>query len=151
MKNPRILTAVAALMALAAPVLSQPQSTPSARSTEVPAAHLTKRQIFEKLQLTAEQKQELRKNRAAYRKTIAELDGQLKIKKVELENEMEKPEPDKAKLKEIADRIGDLQGLKVSEKIKAELEVEKNILTPQQVELLRSLQGKESQASGEIL
>jgi len=143
-----VLTALAAVWAQAQP---SSEATPQAKPTEVPSSHLTRKQILEKLQLTAEQKQELRKNRATYRKTIAELDGQLKVKKVELENEMEKPEPDEAKLKQIADEIGDVQGMKISAKIKAELEVEKKILTPQQVETLRTLQGKENPASEEIL
>ena len=138
-------------LALAQPA---PEATPKAKPTEVsslPESHLTRKQISEKLQLTKEQKQEIRKNRAAYRKTNAELDGQLKVKKVELENEMEKPEPDEAKLKQTADEIGDLQGMKVSAKIKAELVLEKKILTPQQVEMLKTLQGKENPASDEIL
>lgn len=128
-----------------------PAAAPTTKPTELPAAHLTRRELIEKLGLTPDQKKSLRKNRAAYRKRIAELDGQLKVKKVELESEMEKPDYDEAKLDKIADEIGDLQGAKIKEKIKSELTVEKKILTPQQVEQLKSLQGKETTGSGEIL
>ncbi len=133
-----------------AQTLATPEPTPKAKPTEVPPPHLTKKEIYKKLELSKEQHQLLRNNRAAYRKMIAELEGKLKVLQVELENEMEKPAPDEAKLDQIAEKIGDVQGLKVSEKIKAELTVEKKILTPQQCELLRTLQGKESSAIQEF-
>src|ERR1017187_10576127 len=144
MKNDKVVLTAFAILALAGLGLAQSQpaadTAPKGKPTEAPAVHLTRKEILEKLQLTSEQKQALRKNRAAYRKKIAELDGQLKIKKVELENEMEKPDPDPVKLDQIAEQIGDVLGHKVSEKIKAELQVEKKILTPQQVEQLKVLQ-----------
>ena len=146
-----VVLLILALAAGAAQAQPAPDASPTPKTPEAASSHLTRKQIFEKLQLSKEQKQELRKNRGSYRKTIAELDGKLKVKKVELENEMEKPEPDSDKLNQIAEQIGDLQGLKISEKIKAELEVEKKILTPQQDELLKTLQGKENPASEEIL
>lgn len=141
-------TVAAAGLALAQPA---PEATPTPKNSDTPAARLTRKQLIERLQLTKEQKQELRKNRASYRKTIAELEGKLKVVQVDLENEMDKPDTDQEKLDQIAEQIGSLQGQKVSEKIKAEFEVEKKILTPQQDELLKTLQGKESNASGEIL
>src|SRR6516225_38166 len=64
-----------------------PATVPTAKPTDGPAAHLTRKELIEKLNLTPEQKKDLRKNRAAYRKKIAEIDGQLKVKKVELESE----------------------------------------------------------------
>jgi len=155
MKKNNLFLAGLFILALAVSGLVQaqpaPEATPTPKSSDAVPSRLTRKQLLEKLQLSKEQKQELRKNRASYRKTIAELDGKLKVKQVDLENEMEKPEPDEAKLKEIADGIGDLQGMKISAKIKAELEVEKKILTPQQDELLKTLQGKESNATGEII
>jgi Spy/CpxP family protein refolding chaperone len=155
MKKMKVVIAVFSVLALMGltQIKSQPvaETALKAKPTEAPAVHLTRKELMEKLQLTPEQRQALRKNRAAYRKKNAELEGQLKIKKVELENEMEKPEPDPVKLDKIAEEIGDVLGHKVSEKIKAELQVEKKILTPQQVEQLKALQGKENPSAEEIL
>jgi len=155
MKNFRLVLAL--LLILVGGVFTSAQADATAdaavkpKPTEGPSTHLSRREILNKLQLTDAQRQQLRKTRAIYRKKIAQMDGQLKIKKVDLENEMDRPDPDAAKLDAIANEIGDIYGHKISEKIKAELELEKKILTPQQVELLRTLQGKESTASEEIL
>jgi Spy/CpxP family protein refolding chaperone len=151
MKSKVLFLMLFSLMACLPVIVHAQTAAPTARPTDVPAVHLSRKELMEKLNLTSEQKKALRKNRAAYRKKNAELDGQLKVKKVELESEMEKPDYDEAKLEKIADEIGDLQGTKIKEKIKSELTVEKKILTPQQVEQLKSLQGKETSASGEIL
>src|SRR6185295_15560881 len=90
MKNNKLVFAILCLSALVVPGLvkadSAADTTAKVKPTEVPsAAHLSRGEILKKLNLTKEQKQLLRQNRAAYRKKIAEIDGQLKIKKVELE------------------------------------------------------------------
>lgn len=124
-------------------------ASPSASSTPAPAkagdpqAHLTRKEMMDKLQVTKEQKVLLRQNRANYRKKIAVIDGQLKVKKVDLENEIEKPEPDQNRIDQLTSEIGALLAQKYSAQIKAELEIEKKILTAQQVDQLKSLQGRE--------
>ncbi|HVZ81271.1 MAG TPA: periplasmic heavy metal sensor [bacterium] len=121
-----------------------PSATPAApRSGEATQPRLTRKELMDKLQVTREQKALLRKNRAAYRKQIAVLEGQFKVKRVELENEIEKPEPDPDRIDQLTSEIGALLAKKYSAQIKAELEIEKNILTPQQVDQLRSLQSRE--------
>jgi len=131
---------------------AQPSSDPSKpKPTETPSIHLTRREIIKRLQLTDEQKQLLRKSHAAYRKAMAEMDGQLKVLQVELENEMDKPEPDQVKLDTTVQKIADLYGKRLSVKIKAELDLERKILNPTQLEQLKSIQGKESATANEII
>ena len=120
-----------------------PDSAVKAKPTEPPQAHLTRKEVMDKLQVTKDQKHLLQQNRAAYRKKIAVIEGQIKVKKVDLENEVEKAEPDADKIDQLTSEIGALLGQKYSTQIKAELEVEKKILTPQQVEQLKALQGQE--------
>jgi len=122
-----------------------------AKPTEVTSVHLTRREIVEKLQLTDVQKKQIRDTRAAYRVSVAKLESQIKLKKVELENELDKPEPDQTKIDLLTDQLGVLYGQRLNVKVKASVELEKKILTPQQADELKSLQVKESSASDEIL
>lgn len=119
--------------------------------TETSSVRLTRREIIKRLDLSDVQKKSLRQHKAAYRKTMAEIQGQLKVKQVELENELDKPEPDQDRLDAIIQKIADLYGQKLGAQVKAKLELEKKILTPQQVELLKTLQGKESSAGDDNL
>ena len=135
-------------MALGIPGLGKAQapaeSSMKTKPTEVPApAHLTRKEVMEKLQVTKDQRHLLLQNRASYRKKIALIEGQFKVKKVDLENEIEKPEPDEARIEQLTSEIGILLGQKYNTQIKFELEVERKILTPQQTEQLKSLQGRE--------
>ena len=135
-----LILAFGVTLSWASPLAS---STPAPAKAGDPQARLTRKELMDRLQVTKEQKALLRQNRANYRKKIAVIDGQLKVKKVDLENEIEKPEPDKAKVDQLTAEIGVLLGKKFDAQIEAELEIEKSILTPQQVELLKSLQGRE--------
>lgn len=117
-----------------------PGTSVKPKPTETQSTHLTWRQIMDKLQLTSEQKQAVLKSRHTYRKELVVLEGQIKVKQVELENEMEKPDPDQTKFELLTQEIGVLVGQRLLLKVKAKLELEK-ILTPQQVDLLKSLEG----------
>jgi len=119
--------------------------------TETPSAHLTRREVVEKLQLTDVQKKQIRDTRAAYRTSVTKMENQIKLKKVELENELDKPEPDAAQIDLLTQQLGVLYGQRLNVKVKASIELEKKILTPQQSDLLKTLQVKESSASDEIL
>jgi Spy/CpxP family protein refolding chaperone len=112
--------------------------------------HLGKREILKKLQLSDGQLKQLRERRAAFRKKMAEIDGQIKVQKVELESEMEKPQPDREKLDVITKKISDLKGAKLSEKVKAKVELEKEILTPEQVEKMKALQQGTAETEAEL-
>src|SRR5947207_4208443 len=135
MKNQRTVLALFLMLALA--VCGKSSADPAAdaakpKPTEVPAVKLSRREIMAKLQLTPEQKKLLQHARAAYRKQIAELDGKIKVKKVELENELDKPEPNKEKIAALTEEIGALYGQRLSVRVNASLDLEKTILTPQQ-------------------
>ncbi len=116
----------------------------SKKPTEVPATHLTHHQLVEKLQLTDDQQKQLRHLRATYRTGIAKLEGQIKVKKVELENELDKPEPDAVKLNAMTQELGNLYGQRLNLRVKTHIELTKKILTAQQADMLKSIEGKES-------
>jgi Spy/CpxP family protein refolding chaperone len=119
--------------------------------SETPSVHLTRHEIIEKLQLTDIQKKQIRDTRAAYRINVLKLDNQIKLKKVELENELDKPEPDETQIDLLTDQLGVLYGQRLNVKVKASIELEKKILTPQQSDLLKTLQDKDSSTTDEIL
>jgi Spy/CpxP family protein refolding chaperone len=119
--------------------------------SEAPAVHLTRHEIIEKLQLTDVQKKQIRDTRATYRINVLKLDNQIKLKKVELENELDKPEPDETQIDLLTDQLGILYGQRLNVKVKASIELEKKILTPQQSDLLKTLQDKDSSTTDEIL
>ncbi len=105
--------------------------------------------FLKKMNFTDPQRVQIRQLRAAYRKKMAEITGQIKVKKVELESEMEKPKPDQKKLDQINQEIGELKKQRMSETVKANLELEKNILTPEQVKQLKAGQKENNSGSGE--
>jgi Spy/CpxP family protein refolding chaperone len=154
MKNFKLVLSTVFFLSLSSLGASYAQSNadPSKpKPVETPTVHLTRREIIKRLQLTDDQKQQLRHSHFSYRKAMAELEGQLKVLEVDLENELDKPDPDQTKLDVIVQKIGTIYGQRLSVKIKAELELEKKILTPQQVEQLKAIQGKENPASNEII
>jgi Spy/CpxP family protein refolding chaperone len=121
------------------------------KTSEAPTVHLTRHEIIEKLQLTDVQKKQIRDTRASYRINVLKLDNQIKLKKVELENELDKPEPDETQIDLLTDQLGVLYGQRLNVKVKASIELEKKILTPQQSDLLKTLQDKDSSTTDEIL
>jgi Spy/CpxP family protein refolding chaperone len=142
----------AAILAVWGRAQADPASeTAKVKPVETPAVHLNRREIVEKLQLTDAQKKQIRVARAAYRVSVAKLDNQIKLKKVLLENELDKPEPDSVQLDLLTGQLGELYGQRLNVKLKASIELEKKILTPQQADMLKALQVKESAASDEIL
>lgn len=120
-----------------------------ARPTEVP--RLTRHELIEKLQLTDDQKKQIRETRASYRTSVTKIENDIKLKNVELENELDKPESDQTKIDLLTGQLGVLYGQRLNVRVKASIELEKKILTPQQADELKSLQVKDSSASDEIL
>jgi|SRR5665213_129547 len=140
-----------AVLRTAAAVTTTDADSVKLKPTEVPAVHLTRHEIIEKLQLTDVQKKQIRETRAIYRVNVAKLENQIKLKKVELENELDKPEPDPAQIDILTGQLGVLYGQRLNVKVKASIDLEKRILTPQQSDLLKTLQVKDSSATDEIL
>lgn len=135
------VSALLVLMLTAFPLVLRAEDAAAPKPTTTPTTrHLRRSEIMEKLQMTPEQRKQLREYRAAYLKKRAEFDGQLKVKKVELESEMDKADPDAKKIAEICNQIGDIYGNRLNEKVNAKLELEKTILTPAQAKLLDALE-----------
>jgi Spy/CpxP family protein refolding chaperone len=149
MKNQMKILALTLAAALSAGFTYADNATP--KPTDIPTTHLTRHEIVEKLQLTDAQKKQIRSVRAAYRVSVAKLDSQIKVKKVELENELDKPDTDPAKVDVLTGELGTLYGQRLNVKVKASIQLEEKILTPQQADMLKSMQVKESAASDEIL
>jgi Spy/CpxP family protein refolding chaperone len=148
MKGFNILVAAGFLLVMASPVLSQATNMPP-----VPAPTKTPRhrfEILERLQVTPQQRQQLADCRASYRKKMAELNGQLKVKQVELENELEQNAPDQDKIAQLTQQIGDLIGQRLLEKAQAKITIEKQILTPQQTDQLKNLQQDVPDSDGNL-
>jgi Spy/CpxP family protein refolding chaperone len=112
------------------------------KAAEAELSQLPRFQILKKLQLNNKQMDQLYTLRAHYRKTNAELNGKLQVKQVELENELENPQPDPLKVDQITGEIGVLYGQRIALKAKSNIELEHTILTPDQVEKLKELQSK---------
>ncbi|HUO58148.1 MAG TPA: hypothetical protein VMV05_08220 [bacterium] len=130
------------LAGLPAYAADAPKGGVEAKPTET-VGRLSRREIIKRLQLTDDQHKMLKQNQHSYRSAMVKLESQIKIQQVELENELDKPEPDQTKLDTLTQQIGELYGKKLAEKVKAKLDLERKILTPQQLDLLRTLQGKD--------
>ena len=136
----------------ASPLLAdtvQPQKTKTVPNPIRTHRRHTLEQLMNQLQLTPEQRKMVKQIRAAHRKKEAEIEGQIKVKRVELESEMEKTDSDKDKLAALTKEIGELQGQLLFEKISANRELEKEILTPQQTEQLKALELQENSETEE--
>lgn len=142
-----ILLAVPLLMSIgwtsSEAAAGSPRVSPRARKAALQAQH---RQIVRKLNLTAEQRQKIAAYKAEHRKKIAEIDAALHVKRVELENEMAKPEPDQAKVAALTGEIGQLKASRDLQRLKARKALDE-ILTPEQRDELRRMQ-QESNAGG---
>ncbi|HVM31817.1 MAG TPA: Spy/CpxP family protein refolding chaperone [bacterium] len=138
--------AAAFVILLGAPALAV-NVPPSPAQTKTTPHH--RREILDQLQLTDAQRQQIADFRASYRKKMAELNGQLKVKQVELENELDKAAPDQDKVTELTQQIGSLLGQRLLEKAMANITVEKQILTPQQADQLKALQPDGPVSSGD--
>lgn len=123
----------------------QAQNSGSQSKVTVPSKNgrpMTFRKLRKVLQLTDDQAEQIRQQRAEFRKQMAVLEGKIKVLMADYETEMEKTDPDKEKVKEIAKNISDLRGEKVQEKINSRLEVRK-LLTPEQLDKLKTIQAED--------
>ncbi|HET9869072.1 MAG TPA: hypothetical protein VFR02_01060, partial [bacterium] len=98
MKDGQVVPTTALRAALL--LLAVSLAAPLFASDEAPAPLPTKtahrpqlRQILKQLGLSPAQRHQVAECRASYRKKMAELNGQLKVKQVELENELDKTDP----------------------------------------------------------
>lgn len=117
--------------------------SPAVRKAAMQERH---RKVIQRLHLTPEQRQKIHEFKAGYRQRVARINAQLHVKKVELENEMEKPSPDQARVKQLTDEIGKLKAERDLERLKAKHELEK-VLTPEQSAELKRLQAESGENS----
>lgn len=110
---------------------------PAASAPAAPEGDGGKGRFFEDLNLDAGQKEALRRHRAEIKRRMTELKGRLEVKRVEMENELEKPEPDKDRLYRLVDEIAAIQKEKLALRVEAALAL-KGILTPEQFEKFRA-------------
>ena len=138
------------LFLLAWHVLGDPLATPTPGRFQNTVRHFQKLGILNRLQLTETQRKLVRQNRATFRIQIAKIDAQLKVNQVELESELERSNPDVDRLGLFCKKIGNLYGEKLKKKIEAKLELEKKILTSQQLDRLKEIQSVEPTEMGKL-
>lgn len=105
--------------------------------------------MMEELNLTPEQREQIKEQRSQYRGTSKELRSLLRKKEKDLKDEFEKESTDKEKVKYIAGDIKELQAKLIDQRIQSILAM-KETLTPQQYkifhektrELMRKRRGK---------
>lgn len=112
----------------------------SPAEAKITTRHFKKSEILRQLKLTENQKDRIRQIRRVYRKEKAETDAQFMLEMVDLENEIEKPNPNMSRLDYLCKKIGRLKGLKLKEQISTDLELKNEILTPQQADQLMNFQ-----------
>lgn len=97
--------------------------------------------MIEKLNLSEEQVAQLKSHKQVKMKSREKLYSAIKKQKQELKDELEKPESDNARIKEIASSIKQTQSEMVDERIKGILEI-KAILTPEQFKEFQATMGR---------
>ncbi len=148
MGKKRILATCLALGCLwpAASAFASPEGrNPRLRERAPRSSPQERREQVQNLQLTDAQRQAIRERRAAYRKRMIELKSQLELRRVDRDTELEKTNPDKAKLQKLSEEIGRIRGQMIGEETNAKVDFEK-LLTPEQArkwrEMKKSRRGK---------
>jgi Spy/CpxP family protein refolding chaperone len=112
------------------------RASPAVRKAALQERH---RKVIQKLNLTPDQAKRIHEFRAGYRQRVAEINAKLHVKRVELENEMDKTNPDPERVKALTEEIGKLKAARDLEKLRAKRELDK-ILTPEQREELKRIE-----------
>jgi Spy/CpxP family protein refolding chaperone len=94
-------------------------------------------ELIEKLGLTFEQQEQLKKLRTVHREEMGETIKTLRYKRFELFQELEKPESDKKKITNLVTEVKTLQGKLLDIRVDNILKM-KGILTPEQYKKLHS-------------
>ena len=97
------------------------------------------RDRIKKLDLSSEQKEKLFAHRAEFRKRMAEIKAKIQLRKVDLENEMEKAKPDAKKVEGLTQEIKDLMKERRTERTKATKELTET-LTPEQMKKWKEIE-----------
>jgi Spy/CpxP family protein refolding chaperone len=130
-----ILTSVISLVCFTSSLFAQP-------SEDEPQAFKEKRKqaiedFTEELNLTAEQQEQIKNQRAEQVKENKQIQEQLRSKNQELRKELEKNQLDQAKLNSLIAEITDLQGQQLRQRVDGVASM-KEILTPEQEAQLKA-------------
>ncbi len=90
-----------------------------------------RQELYKDLNLTDEQKKLLEANKAKHREEMKALAGQMKEKKAEVRQELQKDQLDMAKITQLNNELKALQAQMLDHRLESTLEVRK-ILTPEQ-------------------
>jgi Spy/CpxP family protein refolding chaperone len=92
-----------------------------------------RRSDINRLKLSEQQRQQVLDINKSYSKRLSDLRCKLRQKKADRQKEMQQPTPDKEKLQQLSQEIGQIHGQIIVEDTNSRLDFEK-ILTPQQLE-----------------
>jgi Spy/CpxP family protein refolding chaperone len=144
MRKALLLAAVCGLCGAAMPV-GLLADTGTTGSDKVQTARTPRRdpaqlrpEIAARLNLTAQQRQQLLDHKTTYRKRVYDLRCQLRLKKADRAKEMQNPNPDKNKLQQLSQEIGQIHGQILVEDANERGDFEK-ILNPQQLEVWKKI------------
>ena len=114
------------------------ESTAVDSSIEGKDEGLTVSDIAQELDLTAEQKQQLKEQRYQEGHKRTETRNKIRLKELELRHELEKEEIDREGVNTIVEELKELGGLMLNQRVDSILKM-KQILTPEQFERLQLL------------
>lgn len=107
------------------------------QESEKGAKGAVKEDMLKDLNLTPEQREQLKAHREANRQAMNALRDELKAKRAELRQEISRAETDMAKLEQIKAAMKDLSGRQVDQRIDSVLSLKK-ILTPEQFQKMNA-------------
>lgn len=133
-----IQATIFSLVLLPAVVFAQPQAkVPAEKDLEA----LPVSDIAQEIDLTSEQKEQIKEQKYQTEHKRIETQNKLRLKELELRHELEKKDTDKAAVEAIVKDLKGLQGTMLEQRVNSILELKK-ILTPEQFEKLRAFEQK---------
>lgn len=121
----------AAVMCAAGPVWAQPAAGPGGEEVRKERVRRDFAEMFEKMQLSAEQKARLDANRERHKGEMEALRQQMRDKRKELSAALEQPAMDISKVRQVHGELKELMLKKEDQHLSAILEI-RGILTPEQ-------------------
>jgi Spy/CpxP family protein refolding chaperone len=119
---------------LSAETLLNAKETPTSINGTNPRHNSPQRRAdISRLKLSDQQRQQVLDMNKSYSKRLSDLRCKLRQKKADRQKEMQQPTPDKEKLQQLSQEIGQIHGQIIVEDTNSRLDFEK-ILTPQQLE-----------------
>ena len=140
-----ICAAVTASLLFVSVVCAQPRGADFEGKTRYRQERISK--IVDTLGLTEEQRDALKEKRVGHRAQMKELGEALRTKRKELQEELEKAQSDTERISTLVSDIKSLQGELLDQRV-AGILATKEILTPEQLEEMHSIEGKKMRRGG---